>query len=468
MQLPEKLKRVLQAVSRAGQPILVGGCVRDHLLGLTPHDFDIEVFGADFERLRSVLAGFGPTDVIGKSFGVVKVRLAGREYDFSLPRRETKTGGGHRDFRVEPDPGLTFAEAASRRDFTINAIGFNPVSGEFLDPHEGQKDLASRRLRHVGPAFTEDPLRVLRAFQLAARFDMILAPETAALCAKIRDTYTELPKERVWGEWEKWARLAVKPSRGLDVLVETDWLSHFPELARLAQTPQEPDWHPEGDVFRHTAHCLDALSETADWKAKTGDRRRDISFAVLTHDFGKSLTTRREEKQGRMRWTSPGHDRAGGPLAESFLEAIGAPRSTIEFVRPLVEAHMYHVHAQGNFTSSSVRRLARKIAPATIDDLCLIILADGAGRPPLSPAGLKEVSDIRRRARELKVESEAPRPILLGRHLIRMGLIPGPHFSEILNDLFEAQLEGVFDNEEAGLRCLRDYLAKRRGPGSAS
>ena len=220
--LPADLRAMLDAVRRVGRPRLVGGGVRDWLLGLAPKDFDLEVGGVDFETLRRTLEPFGATDVIGRSFGVIKVRsrATGEEYDFSLPRRESKTGSGHRGFAVAPDPALNDAEAAARRDFTVNAIACDPFSGELIDPHGGRRDLEARVLRHTSAAFSEDPLRVLRAMQLAARFDFSLAPETAALSRSIAETFSELPLERVWGEWEKWATKAARPSRGLAVLEE--------------------------------------------------------------------------------------------------------------------------------------------------------------------------------------------------------------------------------------------------------
>ena len=153
---------------------------------------------------------------------------------------------------VAPEPGLGDAEAAARRDFTLNAIAYDPFADAIIDPHGGREDLARGLLRHTSPAFTEDPLRVLRGFQLAARFDLSLAPETAAVCRAIAPAYAELPVERIWGEWEKWAAKSLRPSRGLAVLEETGWLAHFPEIAALRGTPQDPQWHPEGDVFDHT------------------------------------------------------------------------------------------------------------------------------------------------------------------------------------------------------------------------
>lgn len=462
MQLPSDLRAMLEAVRQIGRPRLVGGGVRDWLLGLEAKDFDIEVAGVDFEQLHRALARFGATDVVGRSFGVIKVRSpqTGSEYDFSLPRRESKTGAGHRGFAVAPDPKLSDAEAAARRDFTINAIAYDPFTNVVVDPHEGRRDLAARVLRHTSPAFVEDPLRVLRAFQLAARFDLVLAAETAALCRSISSTFAELPVERVWGEWEKWATKAVKPSRGLAVLEETDWLKHFPEIAALRGTPQEPEWHPEGDVFIHTQHCLDALAKLDEWTASASSRRRLLMFAVLAHDFGKPASTVRGEKRGAVRWLSPGHEAAGGPPSKSFLRRIGAPLELDTPVCALVVHHLVHHHgSRDGFTDAHVRRLARKLEPATIDDLAVVMTADSLGRPPLqTPETLVMIGELRAKAHELALERAAPRPLLQGRHLIALGRKPGPKFKPLLDAAFEAQLDGVFVDEPSGLAWLERRL----------
>jgi tRNA nucleotidyltransferase (CCA-adding enzyme) len=457
MHLPEELQAVLRAMRSVGRPRLVGGCVRDWLLGREPKDFDVELAGVDFETLHRALVPFGATDVVGRSFGVIKLRLGQAEYDFSLPRRESKTGAGHRGFAVAPDPGLSDAEAAARRDFTINAMAYDPFTNTVIDPHGGQADLRAGILRHTGPAFVEDPLRVLRAFQFAARFDFTLAPETVALSRRISSTFAELPVERVWGEWEKWAAKSIKPSRGLAVLQETDWLRHFPEVAALSGTLQEPEWHPEGDVLVHTQHCVDALVEIPEWKSSASERRRLLTFAVLAHDFGKPATTQRSERRGQMRWTSNGHEAAGGPLAETFLRRLGAPLELDAPIRALVIHHLAHHHGDhGEFSDSQVRRLARKLAPATIDDLAVVMMADALGRPPLqSPQTLALIAQLRAKAHALELENAAPRPLVLGRHLIALGLKPGPEFKGILDEAFEAQLDGAFSDEAGGIRWLQ-------------
>jgi tRNA nucleotidyltransferase (CCA-adding enzyme) len=459
--LPPDLRAMLEAVRRGGRPRLVGGGVRDWLLGLEPKDLDVEVAGVDFEALHRALAPFGATDVVGRSFGVIKVRSAatGAEYDFSLPRRESKTGSGHRGFAVQPDPSLSDADAAARRDFTVNAISYDPFAAVLIDPLGGRADLRARILRHSSAAFVEDPLRVLRAFQLAARFDFTLAPETAALCRTIADAYAELPVERVWGEWDKWAIKSLKPSRGLEVLEQTGWLRHFPEIAVMRGTPQEPEWHPEGDVFTHTQHCLDALVALDGWRDAEPARRRRLTLAVLAHDFGKPSTTVRAERRGVMRWTSPGHEGAGGPLAETFLRRIGAP---LELTVPVVALVVYHlVHHRGHnsgYSEPQVRRLARKIAPATLEELALVMTADSNGRPPLeSPETMVLIARLRTRAQELALENAAPRPLLQGRHLVAIGRKPGPEFKPLLDAAFEAQLDGAFTDEAGAVAWLKAH-----------
>jgi tRNA nucleotidyltransferase (CCA-adding enzyme) len=458
--LPDDLRAMLESVRRVGRPRLVGGGVRDWLLGLSPKDFDIEVAGTDFEGLGRALSAFGPTDLVGRSFGVIKVRGSdGNEYDFSLPRRESKAGAGHRGFAVEPDPKLGDREAAARRDFTVNAIAIDPFTGALVDPFNGEADLRARILRHTSAAFSEDPLRVLRAFQLAARFDFTLAPETAALCRGMADTFAELPVERIWGEWDKWAVKSVRPSRGLEVLEQTGWLRHFPEVAALKATPQEPEWHPEGDVLTHTGHCLDALVKLEAWAGSQAPRRRLLAFAVLAHDFGKAPTTVRAERRGAERWVSPGHEAAGGPLAESFLRRIGAPLELDPHVRALVVHHLAHHHGQaGEFSDAQVRRLARRLAPATIEDLAVVMTADALGRPPLGGADVQElVGRLRARAAALELEAKAPKPIILGRHLLAMGRRPGPEFKPVLDAAFEAQLDGAFTDEAGGIAWIREH-----------
>lgn len=452
MNLPPALSRVLKLTPCLSKAFLVGGCVRDSLLDVPIKDFDVEVYGVSYETLTQQLASHGRTDTVGRSFGVAKLQLGdGHEYDFSIPRRDSKTAPGHKGFHIEFDPSITPQQAAARRDFTINALMLNPRTGSLLDFFDGQNDLRRQILRHTTEAFVEDPLRVLRGMQFAARFDLQAADDTVALCRSIRHTYPELAIERVREEWFKWAAKSRKPSRGLNFLRQTGWIETTPEIQALIGTPQEAEWHPEGDVFVHTCHCLDALVQLEEWQSSPEATRVVLSLAVLAHDFAKPATTRIAERDGRYRIVSPGHEEAGGPLAESFLQRIGAPLETRSRVVPLVTNHLAHLQTS---TDRAVRRLANRLQPETIEHLCIVIEADQYGRPPRPKQPSDSLLALRNHAKSIGLRNAAPRPILLGRHLIDRGMKPSPAFKPILDAAFEAQLEGDFHDLAGALDWL--------------
>ena len=450
--VPDELVAILGETPELARSFLVGGCVRDWLLAIPNKDFDIEVFGVSYEQLTMGLSRWGRTDLVGRSFGVVKLTTPeGQTFDFSIPRRDSKVAPGHKGFEVSFDPAITSKQAAARRDFTINALMFDPRRSEVLDFFGGQADLKDRVLRHTSGAFVEDPLRVLRGMQFAARFDLQAAPETVALCRSVRGSFSELAVERVREEWFKWAAKSAVPSRGLQFLVETEWVEHFPEIRALIGTPQDPEWHPEGDVFVHTCHCLDALVKLPGWQSADTESRIVLLLAVLAHDFAKPQTTREEMKDGRLRIVSPGHEEAGGPLAEQFLARINAPNTIRERVVPLVANHLAHLQT---LSDRSVRRLAKRLEPATIEELIVLITADQFGRPPRPQAISESVRALQARAADLQVQSSAPKPILLGRHLIELGMQPGREFGVIIEAAFDAQLEGKFFDLPQAFRWL--------------
>ncbi len=455
MKLPDELTYLLREVPALSRAYLVGGCVRDALLGITHKDFDLEVYGVDYETLEQALSAHGRVDLVGKSFGVIKFSgQSGGQWDFSLPRLDSKMSAGHKGFRVEFDSNIEPRTAASRRDFTINALMYDPRTGEYIDFYGGRDDLEKRVLRHTSPAFVEDPLRVLRGMQFAARFDLTPAPETVELCRSIVHSFPELAVERVGMEWFKWALAGQRPSAGLRFLKNTGWLPHFPEIAALDGTPQDPEWHPEGDVFTHTCHCCDALAVLPEWQAADEATRRVLMFAVLAHDFAKPQTTREDEREGRMRIVSPGHEEQGGPLAEAFLTRIDAPNEIKERVVPLVKHHLAHLQA---INDRSVRRLANSLKPATIAELCLVMTADHFGRPPKPRVIHQGIADLRVKAEELRLRNAAPKPLLQGRHLIARGMEPGKQFGTLLDQAFEAQLEGGFTDLDGALKWLAGH-----------
>ncbi len=450
MNRPEQAVQELAAwvKSEGGRALLVGGCVRDSLLGRERKDFDVEVFGLEASRLEAGLrARFAVLDV-GKSFGVLK--LKGLPIDVALPRRETKIARGHRGFAIDADPQLSLQEAALRRDLTLNALYEDPLTGEVLDPLGGKADLAARTLRHCSDRFSEDPLRLLRVMQFAARFDFDVADETLALCRAL--DLAELPRERVEDEWRKLLLQGVVPSRGLKFLRNCGALRFYPEIQAMDGTPQNPEWHPEGDVFVHTMHCLDhfarrRVGDDSDWL---------VGLGVLCHDFGKPATTQLE---GGI-WRSKGHSEAGVEPARLFLERLTAERDVIETVCALVLHHLrpfdFHHH---QVSDAAVRRLATKVP---IELLVRVARHDHGGRPPLPQNEFPAGEWLQEQAERLDLQRNAPKPLVLGRHLIALGEKPGPRFGEILEECFEAQLDGKFSDVEAGVEYLQGILKRQK------
>ncbi len=470
--IPDDLRELV--LRRLERCYFVGGCVRDFLLGRQPKDYDVEVYGLDYETLAGELRRFGQVDLVGKSFGVIKLTTRrGREaYDISIARRETRISGqtGHKAFDVRHDVDLTPREGAERRDFTINALMVDPKTGLLLDFFGGREDLRAGVLRHTSSKFTEDPLRPLRLMQFAGRFDMVVAPETIRLCREMTGEYGSLPVERVKEEWMKWASRSKNPARGLDVLAATGWIEVYPELAAMLRTPQDPVWHPEGaaedgkssrpdSLWIHICHCCNALADLPAWQELGAEDRAVYMLAVLCHDLGKPMTTHEEFKHGRMCIVSPGHDVAGGEPTERFLRGIGMPPAVVERVRPLVENHMAHLQNGG---PTMVRRLARRVAPDSIQGLSLVMIADHSGRPPLPREVPEGTTRLLAMARELAVQDAAPKPILMGRHLLELGMRPGPEFGMILKEAYERQLDGEFGDLEGALSWHKRERVNRR------
>ena len=432
---------VARAVRAAGgRALLVGGCVRDELLGGRPKDFDVEVYGLSPERLRETLASRFALDLVGASFGVLK--LKGLDVDVALPRRETKLGLGHRAFETEPDPGLSLAEASARRDFTVNAIYRDPLTGEVLDPWNGRADLERLVLRHVSTHFSEDPLRVLRGMQFVARFGLEPASETVAVCRAMGPE--GLAQERLMGEWAKLLTQGVEISRGLSFLRAVGWTRYYPELERLVGCEQDPEWHPEGDVWNHTLECLDRFAAARDAGGWPEDESLLVGLAVLCHDFGKPYCTRYDPVKRRIR--SLGHDEAGVAPALSFLRRLTNEERLLRDVPPLVRMHMRPFAMWRDKSSDgAVRRLATRVC--SIETLVRVSAADATGP--------EACEWLVAQAKRLEVEASAPKPIVRGRDLIVLGMKPGPAFKGILDAAYDAQLEGEFDTLEGGLRWLK-------------
>jgi tRNA nucleotidyltransferase (CCA-adding enzyme) len=443
MDIPETVLKLAEAVrSEGGRALVVGGCVRDELMGKQPKDWDVEIYGIEPARLRDLLDAFGTVSVVGEAFTVYKL---GAHLDVSLPRRERKTGRGHRAFFIEGDPEMTFAEAASRRDFTINAILQDPLTTEIIDPFQGQADIERGILRAVSfDTFAEDSLRVLRAAQFAARFEFRVEPGTAALCRAI--DLSDLPAERIWSEMEKLLLHSRQPSIGLGWLHALGALDQlFPEIKALVDVPQDLEWHPEGDVFVHTRLVVDRAKELIDDLPYA--KQVTVMLAALAHDFGKPATT--EFIDGRLR--SRGHEEAGVEPTLSFLDKLNIHTLDGYDVRAQVVALVRDHLKPGEYFKTreevgdgAFRRLARK---CELDLLYRVAKADSLGRnadwvPREKWYDAEAQEWFIARARELEVESKAPAPLLLGRHLLEMGLPPGPLVGEITRAVYEMQLDG--------------------------
>jgi tRNA nucleotidyltransferase (CCA-adding enzyme) len=461
LSLPPALNKILRDLHAAGfRALVVGGAVRDALLGSKPKDFDIEVYGIAYDRLAGLLAGYGRVDLVGKSFGVIKLfGVTGGDLDFSVPRRDSKTGLHHRDFRTQFDENINPREAASRRDFTINAIAYDPVADETLDFFGGRQDLENRILRATSEAFKEDPLRVLRGMQFACRFNLTVDPATAEASRSIAAEYSTLARERVAEEFMKWALKSEHPGRIAEYLTATGWIVHFPEIGALAGVPQDPHWHPEGDVSTHTMLVLNAAARIAEREHLEGDERAVLLFSALCHDFAKATTTALREREGRLRWTSWGHEAEGGPMARGFLERIGIKSAIVDQVVPLIENHLVHAAAGPEVTARAVRRLAMRLAPASIVQLMRLIEADASGRPPL-PGGLPEGAiRIIEMAQAQAVGQKPQAPLILGRHVLPyFDNRPGKHIGEITAAAYEAQADGAFSTEAEALAWLENYM----------
>jgi tRNA nucleotidyltransferase (CCA-adding enzyme) len=447
----ERARNIAASVREAGgRALIVGGWVRDRLMGRESKDVDLEVFGLASQRVRSILERLGRVEAVGESFQVYKTG----DVDVSLPRRESKSGRGHRGFEVTGDPEMTFPEAARRRDFTINAIGWDPLTDTYLDPYDGRGDLERRRLRAVdATTFADDSLRALRAVQFAARFEFTLDDITRELCRAM--ALDDLPAERVWGEIEK-LLFAPRPSLGLALALDVGIVARlFPELHALVGCPQEPEWHPEGDVWVHTLQVVDQARRRVDGLPRS--QQLAVMLGAVCHDFGKPATT--AVMDGRIR--SHDHEEQGVAPASVFLDRLNIHSIDGYDVRRQVEGIVAQHLKPGSWFKvrlevgdGAFRRLAQKV---DLELLARVAKADCLGREP-GQFDCSAMDWFLDRARALGVQHRAPGPILLGRHLLELGLTPGPRVGEILKAVYEQQLDGTVTTLEEAVAAAKRAL----------
>lgn len=440
-------RQIAEAVAeKGGRAYYVGGYVRDALLHIENKDIDIESHGISPAALSDILDNLGQRITIGESFGVFG--LKGWELDIAMPRKETARGLGHRDFDICVDPFIGTESAARRRDFTINAMMQDILSGEIVDHFGGREDLQNGILRHVCDAsFPEDPLRVLRCAQFAARFGLTVAEETVQLCKRM--DLQHLPKERIEGELKKALLKSDRPSVFFEVLREMDQLNlWFPELKALIGIPQNPVYHAEGDVWNHTMMVLD---EAAKLRHRV-ENPYAFMLAALAHDFGKALCT--EEINGTLHAYE--HEKAGLKPAEAFVKRLTNESHLLKYVLNMTLLHMKPntVANAGSAPKVTNRMFDESAEP---EALVCIALADDRGRICAKPGESTEdfLMDRLQLYRDLMAT-----PHVMGRDLIEAGLTPGGDFTEILEYAHKLRLAGV--NKESALTQTLGYARTLR------
>jgi len=457
MQIPNIIKTISKTLKRKNaKAIIVGGSVRDHFLQLPIKDYDIEVYGLDSIReLEEILQKYGKVNLVGKSFGVLKFSYEHQEYDFSLPRTERKIAQGHKGFDIRCNGMMSFKKASKRRDFTINAMGYDIEEQKFIDPFGAKEDMKNKILRHIdNSSFVEDPLRIYRAIQFCARFGYKLANETVKLCQDMVSSgqLEELPKERVYAEFQKLLLKSPKPSIGFELMRELGVLKYYPELKNLIGIPQDPKWHPEGDVWRHTLMAIDKMAEL-----KRGNKKEDLKllFAVLCHDFGKATHT--QIKSNKI--SAWGHELAGAELTKKFMYRLTNEHNFIKDISLLVEYHMIPTQYFNNrVKNKTIRKLSTKI---NIENLVIVAKADFLGRTtPQSLSGKYIAGDwLLQKAKKLKVHNRPPKPLIQGRNLIALGFTPSKEFKTILDEIYTKQLNGDITTYEEAIDFLVSYIS---------
>ncbi len=456
------LQEIINAINEQGGIVyLVGGAVRDLLLAFHHHnsyqtsatikDLDIEVHGLSLDALEKILQNFGPVNLVGKSFGVL--RLKKLDVDWALPRADLP---GRKPV-VFIDPFMSMKEAFARRDLTMNAIGINLITFELVDPFGGYSDIQQGILRVPDATrFIEDPLRFYRVMQFIGRFEMKPDDQLDQLC-KVMDI-SNVSRERIEEEFKKLLLKSQRPSLGIRWLDAIGRLKEIlPELAAIKNVPQDPVWHPEGEVLEHTLQALDAAASLS---YHNNPEKLMVMYAALCHDLGKASTTK--EVDGVLK--SHGHAELGAVLSKKMLKHIMNNKELIKAVVTLVRYHMLPIQfIQSNASPAAYKRLAKKLAPeANLGMLAKVAYADKQGRNPQKYTPLQEpMPDIDRfiaKSRAIGVYETVEQPVLQGRDLMPE-IEPGPIMGTLVRKAYEIQLNtGVRDKEELKKRVLQTII----------
>lgn len=455
--------------------LIVGGFARDTVMGKHPKDIDLEVYGVSPERLEELLGQLFPgrVNTVGRAFGILKVNLGdGVEFDVSIPRRESKTGSGHTGFAVSGDPSMTVKEAAERRDFTMNSICADPLTGEFIDPFNGLQDIHDRVLRVTNvERFQDDPLRVYRAVQFAARMELTVEDKSLVLMRQMvaRGDMDELSKERVLEEMKKLLLKAEKPSVGLELMRDLGLLGkYFPGLDALVGLPQDKEWHPEGDAWKHTLQVVDRAAEIIRQPGNefSSDEKFSVMLGALCHDLGKPGVTK--ETDGRIR--SMGHEEAGLEPTQELCERWGFPHDIQRAAELITTQHMKPssfvlAFENGEIAepglANAVRRLLKKLHPMSWRVLLAVCEADWRGSAlPGTERGAHPTSErFAEIVDKYELDFEPTKPLIQGRDLIDQGIKPGKEIGQIVRRIEEMRDAGEIVTREQALEKVRELVA---------
>lgn len=434
---PKLLKEIFVYLNQNNLPTFItGGFVRDKLLNInTVTDIDIEVYGCDVSQLIDILSRFGQVETFGKSFGVVKLMQL-PNIDFALARQEVKSGISHRDFEIIFEKNMDYQTACKRRDLTINAILYDPLQDQYIDPVGGIDDINQKVIRVVDKnTFKEDPLRVLRVARMAARLpDFKITDDTISICRNMVDQLQFLSKERVFDEYSK-ILMATMPSIGFNFLLD---IGALPEcLVNLSKTMQRSDYHPEGNVFKHTMLVIDIAANTKQKASKP----LWFMWACLLHDIGKPEVT-----TSNLR--SPNHDLVGEVIATKFILELSRNKKMAKYVGLMTRCHMVLMAESRKMQRSLpyLRVLKRLGDIVVINDLVLLCCCDKYGRTRIDNISIKVFNDYINKMKQSYGE-KALDNVIDGNTLIKLGYIPNQDFKIIIDDCYIKQLEGMSKEE---------------------
>lgn len=426
-----------------GNTYYVGGYVRDKLLGIPNKDIDIEIHNITPNQLETILNKYGNLQTIGKSFGIFNIK--GYDLDIAMPRIESNTGRGHKDFEVFVDPFIGEKNACKRRDFTINALMEDVLTGEIKDYFNGLEDLKSKTIKHIDDkTFIEDPLRVLRACGFASRFNFNIDNKTLDLIKTI--DISTLPRDRIAGELDKVLLKSNKPSlffENLDKCNQTKW---FKEIFDLKNIPQSKKYHPEGNAYIHTMLVLDEASKNKKYVSNP----RNFLVAALCHDFGKANSLSFDKDNNPHTYK---HEITGLPLIKDFLSRIYNNNELEKYVCNMTQNHMIpHQLIKDKSKDKSFYTLYDNcINP---NDLILLNKCDDLGR------GIEIIDIVKTEQNQILLKEKLKEyrqlmkePMITGKDLIDLGLKPSPLFKIILDKSHKLHLSGIKKDHILGQVC---------------